>query len=52
MAKKKINVMLSLTPEIKEMAINDALELLGSDNLSGYLTYLINKENKNKTETK
>ena len=50
MAKKKINTVLSLSPEIKEMAQKDSIEILGSENLTGYVTYLINKENKNKAE--
>ena len=30
--------------EIKEKAKRDALKILGSSNLSGYIVYLINKE--------
>lgn len=52
MAKTKTNTVLSLDPDIKEMAKKDAKEILGSGNLTGYVTYLINKENKNKTESK
>ena len=42
---KSEQVTISMDIETKEKAKRDALKILGKKNLSGYLTYLVHKEN-------
>lgn len=40
---KKVTIHIQCDKSIKEKAKRDALKILGTTNLSGYLVYLINK---------
>ncbi len=45
MSKTK-KVTISMTEETKQKAVNLSVSVLGTENISGYISYLINKANK------
>ena len=45
MAKTK-KVTVSMTEETKQKAVEDSVFVLGTENISGYISYLINKAHK------